>query len=160
MCQRVIKPNGMEISEGNTVLTALALGSSLSICMYDEKHRIGGMVHAILPEGNGLPQGRQNRISSVGEAIEALYSGMLEYGAEAGNISGKLAGGARIFSFMTGNQEDIGRRNVEQARSKLQELGIPILAEDTGENYGRTVYFHMSDGSLEIETANRFKYTI
>ena len=160
MCQIVIKPNGMEIAEGEAVLTALALGSSISVCLYDGKRRIGGLVHAILPEDDGTYDKRNNRIYSVGTAIEALYAGLLEHGAEAGNICAKLAGGARIFSFLSGKQEDIGRRNVEQARVKLQELGVPVLAEDTGENYGRTVYFHLSDGSLEIETANRFRYII
>ncbi len=168
MCQIVIKPNGMRISAGDEVLTALALGSSISICLYDGKNRIGGMAHAILPEENGwpgkqqtaVPDKRESGIHSVGEAIEALYEGMLEHGAEAGGITGKLAGGARIFSFLSEKQPDIGRLNVEQARQKLQELGIPVLAEDTGENYGRTVYFYLRDGSLEIETANRFRYII
>ena len=33
---------------------------------------------------------------------------------------------------------DIGERNVKWARNTLERLEIPIVAEDTGKNYGRT----------------------
>ncbi|WP_181995712.1 chemotaxis protein CheD [Clostridium sp. AM58-1XD] len=148
MCQIVIKPNEIEISAEEAVLTALALGSSIAVCIYDDKNRIGGMAYAILPE---MKDGAEKRggLRFVNEAVEVLYEKMLEHGAQAGHMWGKLAGGARIFCFAPEEHEaDIGKMNVEQARIKLQMLGIPILAEDTGENYGRTVYFHVRDGSL------------
>ena len=48
-----------------------------------------------------------------------------------------------MFAFQ--NKSDmagIGQRNVECTKLKLKELRIPILAEDTGLNYGRTVEFY------------------
>ncbi len=40
---------------------------------------------------------------------------------------------------VSGNSEvgNIGARNAEASRQKLKELGIPLLAEDTGLNYAK-----------------------
>lgn len=34
---------------------------------------------------------------------------------------------------------NVGARNAEEAKIILKELRIPLIAEDTGLNYGRTV---------------------
>ena len=39
--------------------------------------------------------------------------------------------------------------------AKLKELNIPILAEDTGLNYGRTVIFDPETGEFKIKTAGK-----
>ena len=33
--------------------------------------------------------------------------------------------------------------------------GIPIIAEDTGLDYGRSVYFHLVDGRLEVRSLKK-----
>ena len=52
MKQILIRPVQLAVSEENTVLASLALGSSLAVCMYDVNRHIGGMVHTFLP---GVP---------------------------------------------------------------------------------------------------------
>ena len=42
----------------------------------------------------------------------------------------------------------------------LAKLGVPIIASDTGLNYGRTVSFNASDGSLEIMSSLKGNKTI
>ena len=49
MKQILIRPVQLAVSEENTVLASLALGSSLAVCMYDVNRHIGGMVHTLLP---------------------------------------------------------------------------------------------------------------
>ncbi|WP_442874109.1 hypothetical protein [Cuneatibacter sp. NSJ-177] len=39
-------------------------------------------------------------------------------------------------------------------------MGVPVVSEDTGENYGRNAYFYTGSGRLEIETANHSSYII
>ncbi len=47
---------------------------------------------------------------------------------------------------------DIGRRNVEAVKAELQKLKIPLRADDTGGNRGRSIMFYLEDGRLEIKT--------
>ena len=42
-----------------------------------------------------------------------------------------------------------------QQEQKLQELGIPILAEDTGLNYGRTVELNCANGDYVIKAVGK-----
>lgn len=45
--------------------------------------------------------------------------------------------------------------NVWSVKNQLQQLGIKLIAEDTGENYGRTVEFHPEDGSVIVKSVKR-----
>ena len=40
-------------------------------------------------------------------------------------------------------------------KKKLKELGIPILAEDTGLNFGRTVIFYPESGDYVIRAVGK-----
>ena len=66
-----------------------------------------------------------------------------------------------MFNFQS--KSDLGRvgdRNVEAVKKKLQEMKIPILAEDTGKNYGRTVIFYPETGDFIIRSVGRGEHTI
>ena len=61
-----------------------------------------------------------------------------------------------MFAFQ--NKSDlvrVGERNVEAVRRKLQQLRIPILASDTGKNYGRTVIFYPETGDFVIKSVGK-----
>ena len=49
----------------------------------------------------------------------------------------------------------IGERNVEATKKVLSELKIPLLAEDTGDSYGRTVVFYPETGDFMIRAVGR-----
>lgn len=161
MRQILIRPDEMAVSEGEAVLAALALGSSLAVCMYDETRHIGGMVHTLLPRNCSDTKREADKLRYVDSSVRTLCDAMLSRGAALRDLKAKLAGGARIFSFPDmERQKEVGRENILCARQMLLELGIPLVSEDTGENYGRSVYFHTEDGRLAIETVNRLKYWI
>jgi chemotaxis protein CheD len=46
----------------------------------------------------------------------------------------------------------IGLRNAEATKVILADLNIPILKEDTGGNYGRTIEISSEDGLLMVKT--------
>ena len=81
---------------------------------------------------------------------------MLKIGAHRYNLVAKIAGGAQMFNF--GNSSEmmrIGDRNVEATKEKLASLGIKLLAEDTGSNYGRTIEFYPETGMLHVKAVGR-----
>ena len=51
----------------------------------------------------------------------------------------------------------IGHRNVDAVKKTLLGLNIPILAEDTGMNYGRTIRFYTETGELLVDSINKGK---
>ena len=54
----------------------------------------------------------------------------------------------------------VGERNVEATKAKLKQLNIPILAEDTGKDFGRTVIFYPETGEFQIKAVGKETYTI
>ena len=58
-----------------------------------------------------------------------------------------------MFTFTQGTElMRIGYRNVTAAKAKLESLNIPIISEDTGGNYGRTIELDSSNGMLLVKT--------
>ena len=49
----------------------------------------------------------------------------------------------------------IGDRNITSVKNTLHSLKIPIIAEDTGLNYGRTVYFDLDTGIMKVQSLSR-----
>ena len=66
-----------------------------------------------------------------------------------------------MFAF-NGNSDmlRVGERNVEAVKKKLQAIGIRILAEDTGLNFGRTVEFYPETGDFVIKSVGKPVRTI
>jgi chemotaxis protein CheD len=68
----------------------------------------------------------------------------------------KIAGGASMFQFQDKKLNmDIGSRNISAVRAALKELGIPILAEDTGGNIGRTMILDLESNTVSIVTMGK-----
>lgn len=94
-----------------------------------------------------------NKAKFADTGIMLLLQKMGEYGASVSNIVAKLAGGAQMFSFSgSSDMIRIGQRNVEATKAVLQQFRIPVISEDTGGSYGRTIEFYSEDGRLMIKT--------
>jgi chemotaxis protein CheD len=86
-------------------------------------------------------------------AIVKLIEDMVKAGANRRRLVSKIAGGAQMFAFSSQNDSmKVGQRNAESVRRILKDLNIPILADDTGGNYGRTIEFYSENGKLLIKT--------
>lgn len=144
-------------SSSPDMLVTYALGSCVGISLYDPVERIGGLSHIMLPSSSLRPDGViDERMKFADTAIYDMLTKMEHLGASRSRIFAKIAGGANMF----GTQEDtfigtIGNRNVSAVHDELNRLGIPLVAEDVGENYGRTVHFNLEDGSVEIHTIGK-----
>ena len=67
-------------------------------------------------------------------------------GAEHRRLQAKLFGGACVLSSFQGSGNDLGSKNIEVARRRLEEEKIPVLAEDLGGNHGRRLVFRTDTG--------------
>ena len=134
------------------VLVTFGLGSCVGIALYDRKIKMIGLAHIMLPWSEQAKH-NTNKAKFADTGIKQLLENMLESGSKKGNIVAKIAGGAQMFSFSQATDMiRVGQRNVEATKEVLQRLGIPIISEDTGGNYGRTIVFYSDDGRLMVKT--------
>ena len=141
-------------------LTTLGLGSCVGIAIVDRATKIGGLAHVMLPDSTAIRE-NSNIAKFADTGIEELVRQMVLKGASKSRMVAKIAGGAQMFSF--NSKSDllrVGDRNAEASRKKLAQLGIPMLASDTGDNYGRTVIFYPETGELVIKSVGRESKTI
>lgn len=140
-----------KIGRGDDVLVTYALGSCIGTCLYDRTTGISGLSHIMLPDSTAIIDGHTTRMKFADTALPDMLEKMKAIGATPGAIKAKIAGGAVMFQ--TSNSKfNIGQRNIEAVKAALQKLRIPIIAEDTGLNYGRTMTFWAENGAVEISS--------
>lgn len=133
-------------------LTTLGLGSCVGICLYDPVSKVSGMAHIMLPSSQAI-RNNSNVAKFADTAVVEMLAKMKALGAVQNRMICKMAGGAQMFAFS--NQNDlmkIGERNAQAVREIMKDLKIPIKADDTGGNFGRTIEFYSEDGKLIIKT--------
>ncbi|MBE6021756.1 MAG: chemotaxis protein CheD [Cellulosilyticum sp.] len=134
------------------ILTTLGLGSCVGIALYDPIIKIGGLAHIMLPDSTQI-KNNENKAKFADTAMQVLLQQMLKQGAKKNRLVAKIAGGAHMFEFK--NMDDmmrIGTRNVNAVLQILEEMRIPLIAQDTGDNYGRTIELHTTTGMLRVKT--------
>lgn len=137
------------------MLRVQGLGSCVAIILYDEEARIGGLAHVLLPDPSfSTRPERQMRFATT--AVPELIKELEAAGARQNRLIARLVGGASMFGdLLPAGRPNMGERNVRAARSALEDVGIPILGEDVGGDYGRTVKFDLSDGCVRVSTPGR-----
>lgn len=136
-------------------ITTLGLGSCVGIALRDPVTKIGGLAHVMLPDSSALKN--INNIPKFADTgIEELVRRVVAMGASRTRLVAKIAGGAQMFAFQSKSaMVRVGERNVEASKKKLAELRIKILAEDTGDSYGRTVIFYPETGDFVIRAVGK-----
>jgi chemotaxis protein CheD len=136
-----------------SVLKTTGLGSCVGLTLYDKSTGIAGMAHVMLPSSDIAREAQINLAKYADTAIPEMISRMAALGAKIARLEAKMAGGAQMFAFS--GQSDtlrIGPRNVEACVNMLERLRIPIVSQDTGGNYGRTIEFDSGNGKLYIRS--------
>lgn len=145
----------MNLCSAPDAITTLGLGSCVGIVLYDATKKLCGMVHVMLPDSTQI-RNNQNAAKFADTGIDVLLDRLLKLGANRRCITAKIAGGAQMFAFSTNNDMlRVGERNVEATKRKLAQLGIPLLSEDTGSTYGRTIEFYPENGNLLIKAVGK-----
>lgn len=141
-------------------ITTLGLGSCVGVVIYDQIKKISGMVHVMLPDSTTV-RNNTNRAKFADTGVEDLLASLLKKGANRPSLVAKIAGGAQMFAFSTDSDMlRVGERNVQAVKKKLMQLGIKIIAEDTGDSYGRTIEFYPETAELLIKAVGKPVKTI
>lgn len=144
----------LNIAKAPDRIMTLGLGSCIGIVLYDPATKIGGLAHIMLPDSTQI-KNNSNVAKFADTAVEVLIEKMARIGASKNRLVAKIAGGAQMFDFkQTSDVMRVGYRNEVASREVLGKLRIPIVADDTGENYGRTIELDTNTGVLLVKTIN------
>jgi len=140
------------VAESPEILVCYGLGSCLGIAVYDRANRIGGLAHTLLPS-----QPRDDTMRRPGRfvdsAIELIRNELIYRGSLPESLTAKIVGGANMFEmFNHPVGTGVGTRNIDAARATLGKLGIPLIGEDIGANFGRSMEFDLATGEVRICT--------
>ena len=145
----------LKLCKAPDAITTLGLGSCVGIAIRDPMTKIGGLAHIMLPDSTQF-NGTVNVPKFADTGVKELVKIVVAAGAGRTRLVAKIAGGAQMFASNTNsNTLKVGARNVIAVKKKLQELGIRLLAEDTGDTYGRTVIFYPETGDYVIKTVGK-----
>lgn len=152
----------LKIADNSNILASFGLGSCVAVAMFDPLKKIGGLAHVMLPDsrGKGAIEGATGKFADT--AVPYLVDELVKRGARKNGLRCKIVGGAQMFEIPGAQKKDsamavgppthIGARNIEAVKNELGKLRIPLLGEDTGGNYGRTVKFNSCTGEVEVSS--------
>lgn len=143
--ERKVGMGEIEVVSGEQVLKTL-LGSCIGLVIHDQRLKVGGMAHVILPrsDGKSAPPGKY-----ADTAVSELLRLIQLQGGRPRHLFAKLAGGSNMFS--TNGPNRIGDQNLAAVEWHLKSLGIPVLGRHCGGNLGRRMTFFVETGRVTIE---------
>jgi chemotaxis protein CheD len=134
------------------VLMTVGLGSCVAIMLHDPAVQVGGLAHILLPSP-ALARKDANPAKFPQTAVPLLIELMAAQGASVRRMVARLAGGASMFaSLAPSGTIQMGERNVVASRQVLNQVGIALVGEAVGGDYGRTVRLRMEDGQVEVSS--------
>ncbi|WP_214770686.1 MULTISPECIES: chemotaxis protein CheD [unclassified Exiguobacterium] len=135
------------------ILRTAGLGSCVGVVIYDQERGLSSMAHVMLPD-SAISRNRELEVGKFADtAILEVARELRASGAI--RLRAKIAGGAQMFQFKYEHESmRIGERNIAAVKAMLQQVKIPLVAEDVGGTNGRTIEFHSQSGRLVIRTVN------
>jgi len=146
----------LSVAPGDIIVTH-ALGSCLGVTVHDPVAHVGGLLHAMMPEGRmSQEKAAANPFMFVDTGIPAFFRELYDAGGVKGRLVVKVAGGASVHNV--GNDRfEIGRRNYIILKKLFWRNNILISAEDVGGNAARTMYLEIGTGRVWLSTGGAEK---
>ncbi len=151
----------MKVAAPPSRISAVGIGSCVAVALRDRETGVGGMAHIMLPWMPKRPRSGANLLKYADFAIDRMVEEILRDGGRKRGLGAKIIGGAHMFEGTSSVfPMDIGGRNIEAVKRKLDQLGIPIIAEDTGGNWGRSVELRLADGLVCVRSVKNGELSI
>ena len=151
--QLVVQMGGMLVSNDAAVqLVTYALGSCVGVAIYDPVAKVGGLLHAMMPDSAiNWERAQASPAMFVDTGIPAMFHAAYALGGVKARMIVKLCGGSAYLDDR--KTFNIGQRNVEAVLDLLQRNGVRVTASDTGDCKSRTVRLDIGDGLLTLDIA-------
>lgn len=152
MTEIVVRVADLNVGGAGDLIMTVGLGSCVAIVLHDPMAVVGGLAHVLLPSP-ALTRSSENLAKFPQTAVPRLLEMMAARGASQRRIVARIAGGASMFANLAPlGTIQMGERNVVATRQVLNQLGLPLVAEDVGADYGRTVRLFVDGGRVEVSS--------
>lgn len=146
---------GELIVSGNLsdVLATYALGSCIGVILYDSYAKVGGILHAALPEAPCRNRGEFIIARYVNTGVPQLFKKAYNLGATKKNIKVYLAGASKFL----GNNDvfDISTSNYMTTAYILEKNGITVESEYCNKFESISVFLRIDDGEILVKTPRK-----
>ncbi len=146
-----VAPGAHAINGAANEMLSTVLGSCIAVCLRDERRRIGGINHFMLPMSSETAgQGPSRDAMLYGDtAMEVLINALMRAGCDRRHLEAKVFGGAKIAAVF--DQSAIGERNAQFAMDFLAHEKIAVRSRDTGGSSPRRVLFEPWSGRALVQ---------
>jgi chemotaxis protein CheD len=150
----VVRVAELKVARRDQTLVTVGLGSCVAIVLHDPEAGVGGLAHVLLPSP-ALSREDRNPAKFPQTAVPRLLELMAQEGASPRRVTGRLVGGASMFTALApAGTIQMGERNLVASRQALNASGIPLVAEAVGGDFGRTVRLRVADGQVEVSSVS------
>lgn len=156
MNKRVVGVGDMIVSnDPNDLIVTYALGSCLGLVIYDPVAKVGGMLHAMLPDSSIHKKTEEplNPHKFVNTGIPTLFKEAYKLGAQKKKIKVKMTGCSSILD--DSNFFNIGKRNYAAARKLLWKNNVMIDAEHCDNSKSVTLTLEIETGKVTMRIQNK-----
>ena len=127
------------------------VGSCIAVCLFDEKTRIGGMNHFMLP---GVVSPEDILLNEIGRyglfAMELLIGEIIKKGGDRKTLKAKCFGGGQVLNFRH-SDGNIPDSNIRFVRKFFELENIPLIKEDVGGSWARKIYLFIPEGRILLK---------
>ena len=151
-----VKVADYAVRRGSDIIATIGLGSCVAIALYDRSTSVGGLAHILLPS-MAMSRETSNPAKFPESIVPLMLTEMRALGMPLNaRVVAKIAGGASMFGqLVNGTGINVGERNIIATKEALAKARVELVGEDTGLDYGRSVYFHLTDGHLDVRSLKK-----
>jgi chemotaxis protein CheD len=132
----------------NAVISTVGLGSCLAVTCYDPFAKVGGLLHAMLPDSQkhrqSAPVTAMYLDTGVPELLEATY----RLGGDPRCCELKVFGGAQILRCT--EYFNIGRQNIDMMHELVAEHRLTVKVWEVGGQLNRSIKLHLDTGRVVL----------
>lgn len=137
-----LHPGYIFISDEPYIISTI-LGSCVSIAIWDDQNKIGGMNHYIYAHSN-----KSHSTAKYGDvSIPHMLKLLKRSGANISNLKAYIVGGAKNVHLSS----IVGDENIELAHKLLKKYNIKLISCDTGGLVGRKIKFNNYTGEISSD---------
>jgi chemotaxis protein CheD len=137
------------------MIITFALGSCLGLVIYDPVAKVGGILHAMLPDSSihREKDGAINPYKFVDTGIPMLFKEAYKLGAQKKKIEVKMTGCSQLMD--DNGFFNIGKRNYAAARKILWRNNVLIDAEFCDNARSVTLMLEIKTGKISMKVQNK-----